>query len=418
VSPPDEETNLEEKPRLRGDLRILPAQAGGARALVIQDPVGLMEKPMAVGGQALELFPLLDGRHSIIDLQTELTRRYGILITGDQVKKVLAQLDQAYLLESPRYREALGKLAADFRAQAVLPATHAGEAYPADADMIRNWADALLKAYSAPEEPEGEVLAVVAPHIDPRVGSEVYAAAYGPLRGADFDRVIILGVGHSLREGILCLTEKDVETPLGRLGNDRELVAELRAAAGDALAPDDFAFRGEHSVEFQAVLLQHVLANGEFPVVPVLCGSFDAQVEKYGRASEVPGAGKFIEVLARVLAERDSRTLVVAGVDLSHVGPKFGDELSSRAIAPDSEKHDRELLEALCALDAGRFWSAGRTAAGRFNVCGFGALACLLEALPPKSRVRQAGYHVWHEEPTQSSVSFAAAVISAGPEAG
>jgi hypothetical protein len=103
--------------------------------------------------------------------------------------------------------------------------------------------------------------------------------------------------------------------------------------------------------------------------------------------------------------------LLVAAVDLAHVGPKFGDRMSARAIAPESEEHDRELLGALCAGDAPAFWTEGRRAAGRFNVCGFGALACLLEVLPPGARGRLAAYGNWHEEPTRSAVSFAAAVF-------
>ncbi len=401
----------EAKPRLRNDLRLLPAQAGGVRAVVIQDPLGLLAKPMLLGGQALALLPMLDGGHSVLDIQTELTRRGGVLVTSEQVQAAVDKLDESFLLDSERYREARAAVVREFVAQKTLPCAHAGEAFPPDARAFAGWAEGLLAQGEAPQAEDGEIVAVVAPHIDFRVGAGVYAAAYVPLRGRQYDRVVILGVGHSLGEAPLALTDKDVETPAGTLPCDRELVGELRAAAGEAAAPDDFAFRGEHSVEFQAALLAHVLGAG-FRAVPVLCGSFGGALEEHGRAAEVPGVGAFLAALKKAVSEEGTRTLLVAGADLSHVGPKFGDEMSSRAIAEESEEHDRKLLAALTALDAAAFWAEGRRAGGRFNVCGFSALACLLELLPAGTRARQAAYHNWHEEPTRSAVSFAAAVLT------
>ncbi|MHC4914973.1 MAG: AmmeMemoRadiSam system protein B [Planctomycetota bacterium] len=410
MSEPDEAANGSEKPRLRRDLKVLPAQAGGAQALVIQDPAGILEKPMVVGGQALELLPLLDGRHSILDLQTELTRRYGILVSGDQVRKVLAKLDESYLLESPRYREALARTAREFAAGTFLPPAHAGDAYPGDPDVLKGWAKGLLASAESEGTPASGIRAAVAPHIDLRVGGDLYAAAYAPLRGAEFDRVVVLGVGHTLREGLVALTDKDVITPLGKLVNDRELTAALRARAKIVGAPDDLAFRGEHSVEFQIVLLQQVLGKTDFKVVPILFGAFEPLLDEYDRAGSIPGLDDVLGVLAD--AAGDERTLLVAGVDLSHVGPKFGDSMSSRAIAAESEEHDRALLDALCSRDPGAFWAEGRRVGGKFNVCGFGALACLVEVLPEGCGGRLAGYRTWHEESTRSGVSFAAVIFA------
>jgi hypothetical protein len=370
-----------------------------------------MEKPAVIGGQAMDLLPLLDGRHSILDLQAELTRHYGIMISSQQLQRVLNQLDAGWLLDSPRYRQALEELKREFSAAGELVATHAGEAYPPEAGAAAGWADGLLAGFRPPDEPDGEIVAVVAPHLDPRPATEAYAAAYGALRGRSFDRVVVLGVGHALRQGLVCLTGKDVVTPLGRTASDPALVAELRTAAGEAAAADDFAFRGEHSVEFAAVLLQHVLGPGAFALVPVLCGAFEPLLAGHARAGEVRALAGFLDTLRRAVGDPGRRTLLVAAVDLAHVGLKFGDRLSARAIAPESEEHDRKLLAALCAGDAPGFWAEGRRAAGRFNVCGFGALACLLEVLPPGTRGRLAAYANWHEEPTRSAVSFAAAVF-------
>ena len=114
-----------------------------------------------------------------------------------------------------------------------------------------------------------------------------------------------IGVGHGLQEGLIALTEKDLETPLGTLPNDRALVSELREASGPAAAPDDFAFRGEHSVEFQAVLLRHVLGRSDVPVVPVLCGSFGHLLGRHERAGDIPGLDGFLETLGQRVRSKE-----------------------------------------------------------------------------------------------------------------
>ncbi len=76
-----------------------------------------------------------------------------------------------------------------------------------------------------------------------------------------------------------------------------------------------------------------------------------------------------------------------------------------------SEIHDKNLLKHLSGLDADQFWEESSRVEDQFNVCGFSALACLLEILPP-CRGKILNYEIWHEEATRSAVSFAAAVFT------
>jgi predicted class III extradiol MEMO1 family dioxygenase len=103
-------------------------------------------------------------------------------------------------------------------------------------------------------------------------------------------------------------------------------------------------------------------------------------------------------------------TILIAGVDLSHVGPKFGHNMPASFIIDQSEKHDRQLLHFLCAGSADGLWSESERIEDRYNVCGFSALACLLETLPP-SQGHLLGYEIFREESTRSAVSFAGAVF-------
>ena len=207
------------------------------------------------------------------------------------------------------------------------------------------------------------------------------------------------------------LTDKDFVTPLGRVATDRAAVDRLRRAGGGCLAPSDIAHRREHSLEFELIFLQRVLGPA-FSLVPVLCGSVSQELARVSRASEIPGVGGVLAAMRSLWEEDRSGTLFVAGVDLSHIGPKFGHRERAVSLLLDARAHDQELLRAFTAGDASAFWAESRRVSDRYNVCGLSALACLLEVFPGATG-SLLDYDFWIEEETQSAVSFAAAALGA-----
>jgi AmmeMemoRadiSam system protein B len=107
-------------------------------------------------------------------------------------------------------------------------------------------------------------------------------------------------------------------------------------------------------------------------------------------------------------------TLIVAGVDFSHIGPKFGHDMPATHLEGQSERHDQKLLEAVSKGEADEFWEESIRVKDQFNVCGFSAMACLMEILPP-SKGKILNYQCWHEEATRSAVSFASVVFLEKP---
>jgi hypothetical protein len=101
----------------------------------------------------------------------------------------------------------------------------------------------------------------------------------------------------------------------------------------------------------------------------------------------------------------------VAGVDFSHVGPKFGDDQPAIRITSESKSHDKALLTALATRDVEAFCAESLRVEDRYHVCGFSVLSMLLEILPKQAIGVELGHQVWHETPTQSAVSFAAAAF-------
>ena len=248
----------------------------------------------------------------------------------------------------------------------------------------------------------------MAPHIDLEAGKRVYSIAYQAITAAIPERIIILGVGHSMRREMFSLTSKAFETPLGTVETDHRVVAELSSLGSYITSSDDFPHRDEHSIEFQIIFLQHVLRDVQFTVVPILCGSLVGSMDDYSRERYRSMGGDFLRLIADIAG--DGRTLVVAGVDFSHVGLKFGHDMPASFIINQSEAHDRRLLDSLCEIDADGFWAESRQINDRYNVCGFSALACLLEILPP-TRGYLLDYEIFKEEATKSAVSFAAALF-------
>ena len=395
-----------EKPKLREDLEFIPAQSQGGTVIIIRDRLGLVKEGRVMNPELYTLMSMLDGTNSVRDIQLSIMRQQGgRLIPIEDVESVLKELDSSYLLDGPRYRERKRQIISNFSAQRIRYPSHAGLSYPKEAGELQQRLDAILAAGKTLHTPEGTIAALVAPHIDLEAGRRVYTAAYQAIMTAMPERIVILGVGHSMHKEMFSLTSKAFETPFGTVDTDNRVVAELTRAGNAIISRDDFPHRDEHSIEFQLIFLQHVLREVPFTIVPILCGSLAGSMDEYTRKRYRSMGGDFLRLLADIAS--DGRTLVVAGVDFSHVGPKFGHDSPASFMLNQSEAHDRRLLDFLCEMNADGFWAESRGVSDRYNVCGFSALACLLEILPP-ARGSLLDYGIYKEEPTQSAVSFAA----------
>ena len=122
------------------------------------------------------------------------------------------------------------------------------------------------------------------------------------------------------------LCRKAFATPLGPVAADEAAIDAL-ASAADGFDPyaDQFNHKREHSLEFQAVFLKHLLGGRELRIVPVLAGLGIHQAsgeDPEGDARVV----RFLDGVRSLVESRPGRVVVVAGADMAHVGPRFGDE--------------------------------------------------------------------------------------------
>ncbi|MFP5257538.1 MAG: AmmeMemoRadiSam system protein B [Acidobacteriota bacterium] len=397
-------------PRARHDLEFIPFDHEGQPTILVRDRLEIVPWGTGIPQGLLPVLALMDGRKSLADVAAAVTEAQGgRLVTAEDVSGLVAQLDQAGLMDSPAYRERKAAIAADFAAAPVRPTVFAGQAYPDTAADLAAYCDAVLAEASEAGQPEAAPLAIIAPHIDPEAGRAGYAAAYAAIRGTAPRRVIVLGVGHQLMAGLYSLTDKPFATPLGDVATDGAAVARLRQAGAGCLDPSELGHKAEHSIEFQAVFLRHALGDAPFALVPILCGSPVGVLPEASRQAFLDAAGPFLAELSALA--REPGTLLVAGVDFCHIGGKFGHAEPAESLEDAALAHDRALLAALAAGDPEAFWAESARVEDAYNVCGLTALATLAEVLPPASMLLL-GHDIMREAATLSAVTFAAATFT------
>lgn len=398
-------------PRGRRDLHIQQVEHDGQTLTLVQDPLGILGETLCLTEFAGTLFSVLDGVRTVEEVEAIFRPVGSASLPPGFIRARIEEMKRCGLLEDEVYWRRKREILEEYRRAMVRPPSHAdGSTYPADPEMLRDWLEAILNSPEATGEWTGDAPRIlVAPHIDFRVNTSVYASAYRTLRGHAYDRVILLGTGHSISEGLYCPTLKAYSSPLGATRTDTTATRRLLDAANGIAAPDDFPHRGEHALEFQLLFLQHLLGADAFELIPILCGSMQELVHRVTRLGKAPWVRPFLAALREIIEEEGKRTLVVAGVDFSHIGLRFSHEIPALEMLEETRRHDRTLVEALSAWDAEAFWETELRSGSHFNVCGFSTLSTILESMETPG-AKCLAYDIWDDSPTGSAVTYAALV--------
>ncbi len=393
-------------PRPRRDVQYIPIQYKGQPYVMVQDRLGLVKEGILLPPNLYGVLLLLDRCTSIEEVQVTLTRQQGgLLVSKEEVLSLIEYMDRLNLLDTERLEKEKKRLVEEFSSLSMRPFVFGDRAYPSDRGSLSRFVEEILSE-SPPSPFDSPPKAVIAPHIDIGVGRKGYAASYSALKGLSYENVVILGIGHGLSEGVYCVSTKDFDTPFGLVENHGDATSYLLEMGSSVVSPNDFEHKFEHSIEFQLVFLKYLL--GDFKLVPILCGSLGYFLPEYRRDIFLERCGPFLDALSEVVSW--DNTLVVAGVDFSHIGPKFGHERDVYALKEEASSHDRSLLDALCERDMDEMWRISAQVEDRYNVCGFSALATLGEVVG-YTYMRVLHYEMSVEPPTSSGVGFASAVL-------
>ncbi|RMG48511.1 MAG: AmmeMemoRadiSam system protein B [Acidobacteria bacterium] len=408
-------------PKLRTNIDVIPVEHRGQRLICLRDPLGFNSGPVFLPLETLDILRLLDGQHSIVDIQAEWMRRRGELLFREEIENLVRQLDEHLLLNSPRFQAVKQDIERAFVASSVRKAAHAGESYPADPSALRQRLGECFTAEGGPGEPEhfatqNALRGIIAPHIDLRVGGPCYGWAYKQLAEYSLaETFIILGTSHYETETLFVPTRKDYETPLGVVKTDRAFIAALERHYGGSIADDDTAHRVEHSIEFQVLFLQYLYENRRpIQIVPILCGSFHEMIFNKRSPLKDPRVRRFVEALVHTMSQYEKPTCFIVGADLAHIGPKFGDPFPAQGMLDRIEREDRALLQLIEALDAEGLFQLISRDEDRRKICGFPPIYTFLAATDaPFGRLLN--YQQWSEEATRSAVTYASMAFYASP---
>ena len=375
----------------------------GSRAVELRDPYGALDGLALVTPAAYWVLAHFDGCRTLGEVHRVLELA-GLAVRLADVERVAEQALAAGLVHGPAYDAARAAAVAEFRARPRPPAC-AGGAYPADEGELR---EMLASFYASPEGPGARdprssagrgVGLLVAPHIDFRRGGATYAHAYAALEGCEADLYLVFGTAHASPPRLFTLTRQDYDTPLGPVATDRAVVDAVTGELGEEeVFGDELVHKAEHSCEFQMVWLRWVLGDRPFKAVPVLCSSI-SHLKEPAKATS-----RFLEALARATAGR--RFCCVAGADLAHVGPMYGDPCppTAQGLAALGVE-DRRTLAFLATADAPGFHRDGSADDARRRLCGVAPIFAAMRASGRGARLLH--YDQWTDG--VDMVSFAAA---------
>ena len=380
---------MSDAPRLRR-VEAFPVEHEGRQCVALRDPAGYTAAIALLHGPLLDIVSLFDGEHTIADIQESVMRRHGQLVERRQIAEIAETLDQQGFLDSPGFAERRAAIDAGFLAAPTRPATHAGSAYAGDASELRAMIDGFFEPPDGPGPidkrgaPAPDVRAVIAPHIDFHRGGPAYTWAYRELaERTQADLFVIFGTCHSGMEHPFALTRKDYASPLGEAPVDRDFVEALSTRARQDCFGSELAHRMEHSIEFQAVFLRYLYASRrKVTIVPVLA-SFAHEAMLSGRQpDDDPRVPRFLEAMAETIAASGRRVALIAGADLAHMGPRFGDpEPISPLELEHIQREDGEMLETVAAGDAAAFFESVSRDGDRRRICGFSPIYAMLRIL-------------------------------------
>lgn len=395
-------------PPLRNDLDIMPSPVEDRPGLLLRDSKGYSDAVLIIPPEMIPCLRYFGGGQDVRELHEAMYRMSGDLRAGELGDRLIAALSRAGFLEDEAFAEMRDARHREFAEAPARMAAHAGSAYPENpeelSETMRFWMGDVANG-GAGGEP---LVGIAAPHVSPSGGYESYRAAYSKLGPQFRDKTfVILGTSHQGEPDKFGLTRKSYVTPFGEAKTDRALVDELANAAGDAIGMEDFCHASEHSIEFQVVFLQ-ALFGPDIRVLPVLCGSYLRSVYEGGMPEDNEGVKRFLGSLGEIAAREEDKLCWVLGVDMAHMGARYGDDFEATANAAEMlavAERDKLRMERIAAGDPAGFWDLVRENHDDLKWCGSSPFYTFLK-VKPDARGTVDRYEQWNID-GQSVVSFA-----------
>jgi AmmeMemoRadiSam system protein B len=390
-------------PRLRTDLDIIPSPVTDRPGLLIRDWFRYSDARLIIPPPLIPGLLCFDGTQTDLDLQAALTRSSGNSETGKACGGLIDALSTAGFLEDETYAKVKEDRHLAFAKSPVREAAHAGSSYPGEIGALRHVMQGYLEV---PASPRKGLMGIAAPHISPQAGWQSYRAAYKELTPDLCDRTfLVLGTSHYGQPGKFGLTRKPFETPFGRTTIDHTLVEELNTQPATLM--EDYCHAIEHSIEFQVLFLQAIYGP-DVRILPVLCGSFERSINAGGVPDDDEDVKRFLGALGELAEREKERLFWVLGVDMAHMGVRYGDKFAAHADRDEMtlvRERDQARIECVNASDVRGFWDLVKQNRDDLKWCGSSPIYTFMKAVP-QARGTLLRYEQWNIDES-SVVSFA-----------
>jgi hypothetical protein len=376
--------------------------------LLIRDTFRYSDRVLVIPPPLVNSLACFDGTKTDLDLQAELCRALNIPESGEVAGQLIEALSHAAFLVDETYAQLKETRHLAFSQSPVREAAFAGAAYPAEVEPLEELMEGYLGAVNPKqgEAAQEKVIGIAAPHVSPAGGWQCYRAAYTALTPDLRNRTfVVLGTSHYGQPDRFGLTRKPFKTPFGTTLTDERLVAEFEVQP--AALVEDYCHAVEHSIEFQVLFLQAIYGP-EVRILPVLCGSFG----RHSGEGEFPEDNEevrgFLGALGRIAKRENERLFWVLGVDMAHMGARYGDRFAAHADCDEMRQvreRDELRIARMLAADAEGFWELVReNGDDDLKWCGSSAIYSFLKAVPcVRGTLRR--YEQWNID-EQSVVSF------------
>ena len=390
----------------------MPSPSPEHPGLFIRDPYRFSDAMLIIPPVLIGCLECFDGTRTDLDLRAALVQLTGDLSVGDIADHLINTLSTAGFLEDETFERMRQERMSEFALSAVRVPAHAGAAYPASSDELRQTMVRYMGVDGHPASSD-RLLALAAPHVSPEGGWESYQSAYRLLGPQYRDRTfVILATSHFGEPEKFGLTRKKFATPLGETETDLRLVDSLAERGGDAVRMEDYCHFFEHTVELQVIFLQHRVAP-DVRILPILCGPFARALFSGKPPEEEDGVARFFDALNELREREGDRMFWLLGVDMAHMGSRYQDSFSAVAdegIMSEVAARDRRRIGSLNEGDAHGFW--GQVCENRDDLkwCGSSPFYTFLKAAPG-ARGELLRYQQWNID-EKSVVSFAGMAFS------
>lgn len=392
----------------------------------LHDTQKISDKPVLFPWRFVSILPCLDGRHNLLDLQTEYMRVCGDILFREDLIDFLQKLDYYLFLDSERYSKFVGEIKQKFLESPVRPPFFSGFSYSSDPRVLREELEGFFNANNGPgalstddieDVPApvtGQVSGIIAPHIELKSGGPCYAWGYSELLRFKIlpELFIILGTCHSEIINLFSLTAKTFITPLGNVKCDEEFSILLQTNSKTDLFSDEFLHRAEHTIEFQLLFLQFIsekLGIDVPSICPILC-SFPPDCLSEN-APEKDIYDSFVGSLKHIIKTYDKSVCIICSADLAHIGPKFGDRQALDHLGKQAcFNEDRLMLDMVAKQDNRGFQDNMVKTYERRKICGYPPIRTMLDILPP-SEGRLLDYEYCAVDDLGSIVTYASMVF-------